>query len=463
MHSFIRKSKDRGFTLPEVLITLVIVGVLSAVAVPVALNQRTKGVESSISADLTAAASQLDSVVQAWRGAPPAKVTVVTDTGTRKWTATPQDMSIVADGKVAEGTELSGSIWTDGSFCIYAKSSYITDRVYFYRSDYKTVTPKSGQSNPCPTGAFGGVGTVNGTAAADLPDAPGSVTLDCAVDNAIGVTFSKVSTATSYVVTVVAVESKEVVQTGDATLTTSFTGVQPGLQTVIVYAKNANGSGPGTNKTCSVQGTGKYVLTSRVGTYSYLVSNQTEKTAIAGMVYGSEVFVKDTGWVETYVQDPEFPNDSTKGIWVISSGNMPYATIYRNTDLSVNGQTAFTGTSSTFGGMSYGNDGGITVPRTGRYSISFTSVLSTGSAGARYGIIKVGSTSIATYTGFSSGSQQTALVGARTVTLNAGEKVFLVIDPGSAGSLSVIGNQVPYFDVSYVGPANPCNRASITC
>lgn len=461
--SWIRHDKkDKGFTLPEILITLVIVGILSAIAIPVALNQRTKGVESSVSADVVATASQLDAVVQAWRGVPPAKVTVTTDTSSKTWTALPQDMSAVASGKVNEGTDVKGTVWTDGSYCVWAKTSYISDKVFFYRSDYKTVTPKSGQSDPCPTAAFGGVGTVNGSAQPDLPDAPSTLTLDCTQDNAIAVEFSKVSGATSYVVTVVGVESKEVTQSGNATLNSSFTSIQPGVATVIVYAKNANGSGPGINKTCNVQGTAKYALNSRVGTYTYKVANQTEKNALAGMVYGSTAYVVADKWTEMYVPDPDYPNDTTKGIWVITSGNVPYATVYRTTNLGVGtGATTFTGTSTTTGGMSYSN-GEVTIPRTGRYTVSFTAVLSTGAAGARYGLIKVGTTTVATYAGFSNGSQQVSLVGARTITLNAGEKVSLSIDPQGL-SLNVIGSLVPYFDVSYVGPADPCNRASITC
>jgi hypothetical protein len=274
---------------------------------------------------------------------------------------------------------------------------------------------------------------------------PGSLSAVSPSNNTIDVTWTEVTDATSYTVSIAGIASQEVIA---PLLTATFIEVPPGTLTVVVYAQNDNGAGPGAYASVAVAGEIAYALSTRLNTYTYTVVNQAAKNTIAGQTPGSTVWIAETAWSETW-------NGSS---WIVTGGTTPFASISRNVDLVLPDDTIVNFTGDISNGMTgfTESNGVFTAARSGKYNISFSIVFGQiNNIGVREAYVLLNdTTNILLSNSAATTNFNSHLAASRTIFLSEGDTIALKLYQSSSSDLSLLASsRIPaYFDVSYVSP-----------
>ena len=138
MISRVRRSmdkRDQGFTLIELLVVIIIIGILSAIAIPVFLNQRKKAVDASIKSDLRTVAEELETYYTD-------NLAYATVTGAATGTATINGATAVTV-RVTVGNTITGTLPTAETYCLVGSApSGKATQSWVYKSDQGGLQPK---------------------------------------------------------------------------------------------------------------------------------------------------------------------------------------------------------------------------------------------------------------------------------------------------------------------------------
>jgi len=117
---FLRRREDSGFTLVELLVVIIIIGILAAIAIPAFLNQRQRAVESSMKSDLRVVAQLQDTYLVDYQ-------TYAPDVATLETTLAP-DLNLSPNNAL---TVVSASA---SAYCLQVVNPLAEDD-YYYDSD----------------------------------------------------------------------------------------------------------------------------------------------------------------------------------------------------------------------------------------------------------------------------------------------------------------------------------------
>lgn len=126
----VKDRKNRGFTLTEVVVTMILISTLAAIAVPVFLNQRERGYRASAQSDVRSAAQTISGLIGqiivpgaspavAITGtAPKLTMTVSNYTSSTTGTATMSDQFKISPGTTVVDSKLVVSAGSISDYCL---------------------------------------------------------------------------------------------------------------------------------------------------------------------------------------------------------------------------------------------------------------------------------------------------------------------------------------------------------
>jgi prepilin-type N-terminal cleavage/methylation domain-containing protein len=276
-------NRNEGFSLPEILVVVAILGVLAAIAIPISMNQQSRAFDASIKSDLTSAAASLETQLINWRGAPPGDLNIchgsptypsptVAPTNTcddLEWSAKLLNGTATSPpltGRISPGVVIQGRVAADGSYCLDGFSTRSGSSKFHYDSVSTQVANGSCQEiNWSPRGNL--VGSTGATTIpGNLPAPPSGVAVEVPEKGSTATVKWNAQAGVTYIVKI----SNEPAKTMTAPATGVMSCVFPaetcegpaignllvGTYTAIVRAGNSEGWGAGATQDFKIENAG---------------------------------------------------------------------------------------------------------------------------------------------------------------------------------------------------------------